>query len=325
MTKTVLLLLLCTTILANLTRETESSSEYTAWKAKHNKNFEQSEDRYRMYLYHKRVAEVNAHNQDPKQTYKKAANQFAAYTEEELMEKYLGAINPHQDEETEVKVHNHHRQKTSHPIVTSGSKNWVTSLGVDTVKDQGQCGSCWAFATVGEVEYAIKIKNNSNVVLSTQQLVDCTYSYDGCEGGWFDDPYNFIMHKGLQTESTYPYTATYGSCSHTTGPYKIQSFKAIYSKHDCSGINDALLNTGPLGVAVYAYGAWFYYSTGILTCATISPGYAANHAVMAVGIDPNYYLIQNSWGKAWGENGYIRLSRTQNCNMCGNSVWNSQV
>ena len=161
-------------------------------------------------------------------------NKFAAYTDEELAQTILGAINPNQDKNVEAHIHNHRNPNLKqNPNVTSGSKNWVTTLGMDTVKDQGQCGSCWAFSTAGQVEYAFKIKNNTDVVLSIQQLIDCTYYRDGCLGGWFEEPLHYMKHYGIQAEEEYPYNGTYQGCLAESGPFKIQSFSS-FSSNGCS-------------------------------------------------------------------------------------------
>ena len=86
-----------------------------------------------------------------------------------------------------------------------------------------------------------------------------------------------------------------------------------------------LLNVSPLSVSIFVYSYWYSYSSGIFQCATISPNDAVNHAVIAVGIDPDYYLFQNSWGKDWGEDGYIKIARNANCNVCANTVWTAEV
>ena len=150
MTKLLLLLLLSSTILANLTSEKAENHEYQAWKVKHGMKFHSSEDTYREFLFKKNVEAINAHNADPTQSYKKAVNKFTASSSEELKANHLGLL-PEKEEKRQVKVHHHKKSNRREPIVTTGSKNWATELSVSNLRDQGQCGSCWSFATLGAI------------------------------------------------------------------------------------------------------------------------------------------------------------------------------
>merc|ERR1711939_883680 len=179
--------------------------------------------------------------------------------------------------------------------------NWVTKGAVTPVKDQGQCGSCWAFSSTGGVEGRWEVATGSLVSLSEQQLVDCSFS--------------FYESTSIASESSYPYTARDGTCksSYTTA---IPS-GGVTGYKDCSGASSlqSALQTGPVSVAVEADQSSFQrYSSGILSSGC---GTNLDHGVLAVGLntEEGYYLVKNSWGSSWGDNGYLKISTAGN--VCG--------
>lgn len=207
------------------------------------------------------------------------------------------------------------------------SVNWVDKGGVTPVKNQGQCGSCWSFSTTGALEGAYFVKYGSVVSFSEQQLVDCDKfrnggSDNGCNGGLMDNAFSWISKNGgLCTEDDYPYvsgtTQQRGDCSTSCSSVKgsqITKFVDVPSSDDKQMM--LALSNQPVSVAIQAdQRAFQLYSSGVLTgdCGT-----GLDHGVLAVGYgtDPNgdYYLVKNSWGESWGENGYIRLGRGSDYN-----------
>jgi C1A family cysteine protease len=180
----------------------------------------------------------------------------------------------------------------------------------DYVKDQKQCGSCWAFAVIGVIEAFAKKDLNSSERLSEQHLVECDKSNSGCRGGWYSSAFNFATQKGLYKESDYPYTGTdFGSCkTECKTPYlKISGVKSCTNNgswKSCGSTEvEEMLETGPIataievgfGLAHYRQGQWLPSS-----CKSI------NHAVIITRIckQTNGIRIRNSWGAKWGENGY---------------------
>jgi len=148
-------------------------------------------------------ASINEHNADKTQTYTKAVNSFADLTQEEFKSIYLGYKSN--------KVHNAVADESSSFI---GDVNWVTKGDVQAVKNQGQCGSCWAFSTVASCESLKAINTGTLGDFSEQQLVDCSGSYgnQGCNGGLMDNGFKYFIAKGICTEGSYPYTAQDGTC-----------------------------------------------------------------------------------------------------------------
>jgi len=176
---------------------------------------------------------------------------------------------------------------------------------VTPVKNQGSCGSCWAFGTFGNVEHLHKLKTGSTVNLAEQQLVDCSTQNSGCNGGRPDYACTYLAGKAIYTTSSYPYKATDGSCKTGTASGVTLSGYSRVSKSD-SALASALA-TSAITVLIYADSAFQSYSSGILSAPTTC---SLNHAVLATGYGSNFWKIKNSWGSGWGEAGYIRFSRT---------------
>lgn len=207
------------------------------------------------------------------------------------------------------------------------SVNWVKSGGVTGVKDQGQCGSCWSFSTTGALEGAYFIKYDSLPSFSEQQLVDCDNRHNGgkdmgCNGGLMDNAFAWIeKNGGLCTEADYPYTSgktkSAGSCETTctvVDNSKITTFTDV--KHDSDSAMMAALAQQPVSIAIQADQKEFQlYKSGVFTG---SCGTKLDHGVLAVGYGTldgeDYYLVKNSWGTVWGDNGYIRMGRGDSYN-----------
>uniref|UniRef100_A0A672Q4G1 Cathepsin 12 n=1 Tax=Sinocyclocheilus grahami TaxID=75366 RepID=A0A672Q4G1_SINGR len=184
-------------------------------------------------------------------------------------------------------------------------------LGLTNVDYRGYCGSCWAFSTTGAIEGQMFKKTGRLVSLSEQQLVDCSRSYGtyGCSGAWMANAYDYVIHRGLESSDTYPYTSVVSGLGHLT----------FSSSHE-QALADAVATIGPITVAIDAdHPSFLFYSSGIYKEYNCNPN-NLNHAVLVVGYGSeegkDYWIIKNSWGTGWGEGGYMRMIRNGR-NTCG--------
>lgn len=207
------------------------------------------------------------------------------------------------------------------------SVDWRNQGKVNAVRDQGQCGSCWAFATTANAESVWAIAKGPLYDMSEQYLVDCAsgagYYNMGCNGGNPDSAFKYMINNGQCTDASYPYTSgvskTAGTCHACT--------KASVSYSSCSDVkaNDQVSLKGavalkPVVIAIEADTYYFQsYQSGILT--STKCGTNLDHAVEIVGYGEDngtkYWTVRNSWGPTWGENGYVRILRSDSTNDIG--------
>ena len=282
-----------------------SSPSFTHWAKFHGKVYQPSERDYRNYIFNTNVERIYLHNTFANSTWTMAVNKFADMTAREWSSKYLGLLN------------NTYANRTYSSVKASAlpaSVDWTEHGAVTPVKDQGQCGSCWAFSATGALEGAWFLKNGSLFNVSEQQLVDCSTAEgnQGCNGGLMDDAFQYVVENGLTTDEAYPYTATGPNSCQASGKAKVVS---------ATGFTDVVPNSEtalmsaiteqPVSVAVEAdQNSFQFYSSGVMTAAC---GTQLDHGVLAVGYGTvggqDYYKVKNSWGEDWGMNGYILLGR----------------
>ncbi len=200
-----------------------------------------------------------------------------------------------------------------------GGTNYVTP-----VRNQGSCGSCWAFATTAALEsFALinVVPYDQSLNLAEQILVSCSGA-GSCSGGYIDQASNYIQNTGLPPEADYPYTATNGSCSSAISGWQTQTDKipawhwVTTTSPSAATIKDALFTYGPLVTTMQVYSDFFSYTSGAYsyTSGTLQGG----HAILIVGYTDDtsvpgggYFLVKNSWGTGWGESGYFQIAYSE--------------
>ena len=202
--------------------------------------------------------------------------------------------------------------------VRADSVDWRSKNAVTAVKNQGQCGSCWAFSTTGTLEGADAIADGSLLSFSEQQLVDCDKGGNmGCNGGSMDLALKYTETHPLELEADYPYKGKklFGRCLYDSSKGKSHNrgYKDVTSK-SVSALESAV-TTGPTSIAIEADKRVFQmYKGGVLN--SIECGHKLDHGVLAVGYGSDHFIVKNSWGGSWGEEGYVRISNSAE-DICG--------
>ena len=267
------------------------------------------------------IDDVNARNL----TYKLGHNQFSGMDSSDFS-KYLG-ISGILYKDIDIIENNKNVNNSVYYSTVPESVNWVSKGAVTNVKDQGQCGSCWSFSTTGALEGAYFIKYGVLETFSEQQLVDCDNYRNGgkdlgCKGGLMDNAFTWIGDNGgLCNESDYPYfsgeTKTNGPCKTSCKNIKnskITEFIDIIKSSDDEMMK--AISNQPVSIAIEADQHEFQlYKSGVFSA---SCGVNLDHGVLVVGYgnenNLDYYLVKNSWGTSWGDDGYIKLGRGKHYN-----------
>jgi len=244
--------------------------------------------------------------------YSMAVNHFADLTHEEFTAQYLGFN----------KIPKHLRKLSATSELSDvdvdalpTEVDWIKKGCVTEVKNQQQCGSCWAFSATGSLEGAVCAKTGTLPNLSEQQLVDCAdkQGNQGCSGGEMDAAFQFVIdNNGLCSEADYPYLGVNGNCTVCTPAVKIHGFQDV-PKEDENALMAAVAKFGPVAVAIEADQMGFqFYNGGVFDGAC---GANLDHGVLLVGYGhdektkEDYWMVKNSWGAKWGDKGFIRLVR----------------
>jgi len=284
-----------------------------------NQMFTSNEYQLRLGIWQQNARYVREHNKANKD-FKLTMNHLAALTPNEY--RSLLSFKP-------ISRNNVNTVPTK-SVPNDDAVDWRDKGVVNEVKDQGQCGSCWSFSVIQAAESQWAIVKGELLSLSEQNLVDCAtldYNCEGCNGGLNDGAFQYVIEKQggqFMLESDYPYKGRDQDCKFdaTKGQAKISKFNMI-TKGSEADLADKCKTCGPISIAIDASHITFQlYFHGIYNekrCSSTE----LDHAVGCVGYgtedDKNYWIVRNSWGKHWGEKGYIRMIKDVN-NQCGEAT-----
>jgi C1A family cysteine protease len=326
MQKTIALCLFLASVLAIPTSHLTASSLQTlfeSWKLEHGKVYAtEAENQKRFEIFSANSKIIEQHNSE-KHSWTMGFTKFVDLTPKEF--EALQTLWPRQAKSAHV----HKRTGLDIPTIV----DWRTQGIVVPVKDQGSCGSCWAFSTVVSYEGQVARKTGNLTSFSEQNLVDCVKDQtisgsaqtccSGCEGGLMDYAFEYMIEKQQgndATEDRYPYTATDGVCSfniRNTAYVPVTHYTDVESGNE-EDLKDATANVGPISIAVDANSGWQTYTGGVFAPKFCNPNHL-NHgvAIVGYGVENNiqYWIVRNSWGDSWGEEGYIRIA--YGSNICG--------
>jgi C1A family cysteine protease len=264
----------------------------------------------RFEIFRKNYERMEAFTLSEDKTYSVGINKFSDMTPQEFRRTYLNLnINILDTLKAQSGLH------TIEEFTAPEAHDWREHGAVSKVKDQGSCGSCWAFSTVGNLEGVHYLKHKTLTLFSEQQLVDCDKRDQGCEGGLMANAYEYLIHesKGIVTQEEYKYTGRGGNCkAKDLSGLMISGYKFAPSQ-DEEEIKEFLYTTGPLAIALNADTLMFYREGIINDSAAECDPEGLNHGVTLVGYGSengqDFWIVKNSWGPTWGEKGYFRMAR----------------
>lgn len=288
---------------------------FQKWMEKFNKKYTVDEKDDRFYIFKENIKRIQARNIETDGIMTK----FMDMTPAEFKKRFLSSKRPKVFDSMPRMTSEEMKQILGGKIVASQNVDWRTKGVVTRVKDQGYCGSCWAFSASGNVESQWALANHTLVELSEQQLVDCardgcdpddpTECNEGCDGGLMDWTWPWIIKNGgMWTEKSYPYYARDRKCDKTKGVVgaKISSWKLLSSNE--TEIAAWVAEKGPVSIGINADGLQFYHS-GIYMARDCTS--QMDHGVLIVGMgvqgSTEYWIVKNSWASDWGEQGYFRI------------------
>lgn len=282
---------------------------FEEFKLKYNKSYATIEEATLRYNYFNRFLEL-IDERNGNDTYAvHGITKFADLSEEEFRKISLG-YKPADNSNAKIVYTNHYEGDATYI-------NW-SDVYTTPVKDQGYCGSCWAFSATEQIESdAIRLGLlTTSDTLSPEQIVQCDSVDDGCDGGNTATAFDYVINAGgIESDSQYPYTSYYdvtGTCNANSADF-IVTVDEYYLLKDEDAMMSHIFSTGPISICVDA-STWSSYVSGIITTC----GLNVDHCVQAVGLntDEGYWIIRNSWGTEWGNDGYIWVESGSNmCNI----------
>ncbi|XP_078070539.1 cathepsin La [Mustelus asterias] len=305
----------------------ELNEPWNQWKSWHHKSYAQKEEGWRRMVWEKNLRKIELHNLEHslgKHSFKMGMNHFGDMTNEEFRQIMNGyKMKP------AVKKTRGSLFLEPNFLEVPRKVDWREDGYVTPVKDQGQCGSCWAFSTTGALEGQHFRKTGKLVSLSEQNLVDCSKpeGNEGCDGGLMDQAFQYVQDNGgIDSEDSYPYLGTDDHPCHYDPTYNSANdtgFVDIPSGKE-RAMMKAVASVGPVSVAIDAsHQSFQFYESGIYYEADCSST-DLDHGVLVVGygferedVDgKKYWIVKNSWSDQWGDQGYVLMARGRH-NNCG--------
>ncbi|NWI51632.1 CATL2 protein, partial [Calyptomena viridis] len=297
---------------------------WEGWKSFHAKEYPGEAETVRREIWEKNLRHIQQHNWEESQgkhSFRLAMNHFGDLTNEEFNRLLNGFIPARREQPVPV-------FRASATLKTPESVDWRAKGYVTPIKNQGHCGSCWAFSATGALEGLVFKRTGQLVVLSEQNLVDCSRKLGnhGCGGGYVERAFQYVHDNGgLNSERVYPYMGTDTSDCRYNPQDKAANCSGfeVVARGSEEALEQAVATVGPVSVAVDARSTHFqFYKSGIFSC--MFGGQSVNHAMLAVGYgtarmgghNSSYWILKNSWAEMWGEQGYMFLLKDAG-NQCG--------
>ncbi|KAB1252144.1 Cathepsin L1 [Camelus dromedarius] len=323
MNPSVFLIALCLGIASAIPKHDDRlNAQWQQWKATHRKLYGPNEEQWRRAVWEKNMKIIELHNREYRQrkhSFTMAMNAFGDMTRREFRQ----AMNSFQNKKSKM--------GKMFPVAVDASipasLDWREKGYVTPVKNQGPCGSCWAFSATGALEGQMFRKTGKLVSLSEQNLVDCSWPQgnEGCNGGLMDYAFQYVKDNGgLDSEKSYPYSGKDETCHYRPQDSAANDTGFMDIPKEEKALLNAVASVGPISVGIDASLTSFqFYKKGIYydpDCSTEN----LDHGVLLVGYgfegqgtnNDKYWLVKNSWGEGWGMKGYIKMAKDRN-NHCG--------
>ena len=308
--------------LTSFVDENDEWKQFSNFQERFSRRYENLQElEARFQIFRSNLKNIILHNLDYRQNFTMGINQFTDLTPEEFKAQYVGGL------KAEVGSYGC-KSFSSGASGAPSSIDWRSKGAVTSVKDQGQCGSCWTFSATGAVEGAWAVSKGQLVDLSEEQLVECatgiSYGSHGCNGGQMEGAFKYVIEHGQCSLSSYPYTSGTGQSG------SCKSCQPVVHVSSCSDVkpNDqislkAAVAQQPVAIAIEADTRYFQsYSSGVLSSSFC--GTTLDHGVLIVGYGTengiDYWLVKNSWSTTWGDKGYVKIARSDSTNdpgICG--------
>ena len=285
----------------------------------YDKTYERDLVSQRAQIYNQNIQFISQHNSNPLNGYRLDVNEWTDLTWDEFQQTRLGIQSTASRDLFDKSLESVDLTESfNQTLPKSIPENWDWTWTLPAIKDQGNCGSCWAFSAVCSIEHKMFLKYNKILNLSEQQFVDCERKNFGCRGGFLSTTFSFAVRNRLALSSSYPYIGVQKRCNNSLKIVRVPQIRGygVNRKTLSDSLLKSLTYQRVLSVGIEANRAFRFYSSGIFNGPCNKN---INHAVNIIGFTKDYWIVRNSWGKDWGESGHMRVARV-NPPICGLGV-----